>query len=98
MSSRPAILVIDDEQPILRAMRTILGQHNYRVITASTGEEGLALAMASAPDVIVLDLGLPDMDGKEVCAQLRAWTQIPVIILSVRDSDREKVSALDQGA
>jgi two-component system KDP operon response regulator KdpE len=98
MSSQPAILVIDDEQPILRAMRTILGQHNYRVITASTGEEGLALAMASAPDVIVLDLGLPDMDGKEVCAQLRAWTQTPVIILSVRDSDREKVSALDQGA
>jgi two-component system KDP operon response regulator KdpE len=98
MSSQPTILVIDDEQQIIRAMRTILGQHNYRVITASTGEEGLALVTASTPDVIILDLGLPDMDGKEVCAQLRAWTQTPVIILSVRDSDREKVSALDNGA
>src|SRR5512135_1711946 len=98
MSSRPAILVIDDEQQILRAMRTILGQHNYRVITASTGAEGLALATASLPEVIILDLGLPDMDGVEVCAKLRAWTQTPVIVLSVRDNDSDKVSALDQGA
>jgi two-component system KDP operon response regulator KdpE len=98
MSSRPAILVIDDEQQILRAMRTILDQHNYRVITASTGADGLALATASAPDVIILDLGLPDMDGVEVCAQLRTWTQTPIIILSVRDNDTDKASALDQGA
>lgn len=96
MSSRPTILVIDDEPQILRAMRTILVQHNYQVITASTGEEGLALTTTSMPDVIILDLGLPDMDGKEVCAQLRAWTQTPVIILSVREND--KVSALDNGA
>jgi two-component system, OmpR family, KDP operon response regulator KdpE len=98
MSSEPTILVIDDEQQILRAMRTILGQHSYRVITASTGAEGLALAAASMPEVIVLDLGLPDMDGVEVCAQLRAWTQTPIIVLSVRDSDADKVAALDQGA
>jgi two-component system KDP operon response regulator KdpE len=98
MSSEPTILVIDDEQQILRAMRTILGQHNYRVITASSGEEGLALATASSPDVIILDLGLPDMDGVEVCAQLRTWTLTPIIILSVRDSDSDKVSALDKGA
>ena len=98
MSSQPTILVIDDEQQILRAMRTILGQHNYRVITASTGAEGLALATASMPDVIILDLGLPDMEGVEVCAQLRAWTLTPIIVLSVRDSDTDKVSALDQGA
>ncbi len=98
MSSQPTILVIDDEQQILRAMRTILGQHNYRVITASTGEAGLALAAASVPDVIILDLGLPDMDGKDVCQQLRTWTQTPVIVLSVRDGDSDKVSALDQGA
>lgn len=96
MSSHPTILVIDDEQQILRAMRTILSQHNYQVITASTGEEGLALTTTSMPDVIILDLGLPDMDGKEVCAQLRAWTQTPVIVLSVREND--KVSALDNGA
>lgn len=98
MSSEPSILVIDDEQQILRAMRTILGQHQYRVVTAVTGAEGLALAAASMPDVIILDLGLPDIDGKDVCKQLRAWTQTPVIILSARESDSEKVAALDNGA
>lgn len=98
MSSQPTILVIDDEQQILRAMRTILGQHSYRVITASTGDEGLALATASMPEVIILDLGLPDMEGVEVCAQLRTWTQTPIIILSARDNDSDKVSALDMGA
>src|SRR5450759_2194189 len=98
MSSQSTILVIDDEQQILRAMRTILGQHTYRVITASTGAEGLALAGASMPEVIILELGLPDMGGVKVCAQLREWTQTPIIILSVRDSDTDKVSALNQGA
>jgi len=98
MSTQPLILVIDDEQQILRAMRTILGQQSYRVITAASGEEGLALAAASMPDVIVLDLGLPDMDGAEVCQRLRQWCQTPIIILSVRDGDMDKVSALDQGA
>ena len=98
MSSQPTILVIDDEQQILRAMRTILGQHNYRVITASSGAEGLAIATASVPDVIILDLGLPDIDGIEVCAQLRSWTLTPIIVLSARDSDLDKVSALDKGA
>lgn len=98
MSSQPTILVIDDEPQILRAMRTILGQHNYRIITASTGAEGLALATASMPEVIILDLGLPDMEGVEVCAQLRTWTLTPIIVLSVRDSDTDKVSALDRGA
>lgn len=98
MSSQPTILVIDDEQQILRAMRTILGQHNYRVITASSGGEGLAMVTATMPDVIILDLGLPDMDGLEVCTKLRTWTLIPIIVLSARDSDTDKVSALDQGA
>jgi two-component system, OmpR family, KDP operon response regulator KdpE len=98
MSSEPTILVIDDEPQILRAMRTILGQHHYRVISASTGAEGLALATVSVPDVIILDLGLPDIDGVEVCGQLRASTLTPIIVLSVRDSDTDKVSALDQGA
>ena len=98
MSSHPTILVIDDEQQILRAMRTILEQHNYRVFTTSTASEGLALVATSMPDVIILDLGLPDMDGKDVCVQLRTWTQTPIIILSVRDSDSDKVAALDNGA
>jgi two-component system, OmpR family, KDP operon response regulator KdpE len=98
MSNAPHILVIDDEPQILRAMRTILTEKQFRVTTASRGEEGLALAAASEPDLIILDLGLPDMDGVEVCTRLREWTQTPVIILSVRDSERDKVAALDQGA
>jgi len=98
MSNAPHILVIDDEPQILRAMRTILTEKQFRVSTASRGEEGLALAAANEPDLIILDLGLPDMDGVEVCRSLREWTQIPIIILSVRDSEHEKVSALDTGA
>ena len=98
MSNAPHILVIDDEPQILRAIRTILTEKQFRVTTASRGEEGLTLAAANEPDLVILDLGLPDMDGVEVCARLREWTQIPIIILSVRDSEREKVAALDKGA
>jgi two-component system KDP operon response regulator KdpE len=98
MSNAPQILVIDDEPQILRAIRTILSEKQFRVTTASRGEEGLALAAASEPDLIILDLGLPDMDGVEVTRRLREWTQKPIIILSVRDSERDKVAALDRGA
>ena len=98
MSNAPHILVIDDEPQILRAMRTILTEKQFKVTTASRGEEGLARAAANEPDLIILDLGLPDMDGVEVCRRLREWTQTPIIILSVRDSERDKVSALDRGA
>ena len=98
MSNVPHILVIDDEPQILRAMRTILTEKQFRVTTASRGEEGLTLAATNQPDLIILDLGLPDMDGVEVCTRLREWTQTPIIILSVRDSERDKVAALDRGA
>ena len=98
MSNAPHILVIDDEPQILRAIRTILTEKQFKVTTASRGEEGLTLAAANEPDLIILDLGLPDMDGVEVCTRLREWTQTPIIILSVRDSERDKVAALDQGA
>jgi len=98
MSNAPHILVIDDEPQILRAIRTILTEKQFKVSTANRGEDGLALAAASEPDLIILDLGLPDMDGVEVCSRLREWTQIPIIILSVRDSERDKVAALDMGA
>jgi two-component system KDP operon response regulator KdpE len=98
MSNAPHILVIDDEPQILRAMRTILTEKQFKVTTASRGEEGLTLAATNEPDIVILDLGLPDMDGVEVCARLREWTQCPIIILSVRDSEREKVAALDAGA
>jgi two-component system KDP operon response regulator KdpE len=98
MSNEPHILVIDDKPQIQRAIRTILAEKQFRVTTASNGEEGLALAAANEPDLIILDLGLPDMDGVEVCRRLREWTETPVIILSVRDSERDKVAALDMGA
>lgn len=98
MSNAPHILVIDDEPQILRAMRTILTEKKFKVTTASRGEEGLTLAATTEPDLVILDLGLPDMDGVEVCTRLREWTQIPIIILSVRDSERDKVAALDMGA
>ncbi len=98
MTAKPHILVIDDEPQILRALRTILSQQNYQVTTTGTGEEGLALATAVQPDILILDLGLPDLTGVEVCKQLREWTDLPVIILSAHDSQAEKVAALDAGA
>jgi two-component system KDP operon response regulator KdpE len=98
MKTLAHVLVIDDEPQMQRALRTILNAHNYQVSTAATGEEGLALAATEKPDVVILDLGLPDMDGVEVCTQLRQWTQIPIIILSVRSDEGEKIKALDRGA
>jgi two-component system KDP operon response regulator KdpE len=98
MTSPVHILVIDDEPQILRALRTILVEKGFRVTVASRGEEGLTLAAADEPDLVILDLGLPDMDGIEVCGRLREWTQCPILVLSVRDSEHEKVAALDKGA
>ncbi len=98
MTAGPHVLVIDDEPQILRALRTILAEKQFRVSTASTGEDGLALATANPPDVVILDLSLPRMSGIEVCERLREWTQVPIIILSVRDGERDKVAALDKGA
>ena len=98
MSTAPHILVIDDEPQILRALRTILTARQFRVSTASRGEEGLALAAAEAPNLVILDMSLPDMDGLEVCRRLREWSQVPIVVLSVRDSERDKVAVLDHGA
>lgn len=98
MTNAPQILVIDDELQIQRALRTILTEKGFKVTTASRGEEGLTLAAANEPNLVILDLGLPDMDGVEVCTRLREWTQCPIIVLSVRDGERDKVAALDQGA
>jgi len=98
MKPDPKILVIEDEPQIVRALRTILQARRFQVLAARDGETGLALAAAQLPDIILLDLGLPDMDGTEVCRKLREWTQIPIIILSVRDSEQDKVAALELGA
>src|SRR5688572_15552371 len=98
MTNAPHILVIDDEPQIQRALRTILTEKGFHVTTAGRGEEGLTFAATHEPELVILDLGLPDMDGVEVCSRLREWTQCPIIVLSVRDSDRDKVAALDAGA
>lgn len=98
MDRDPLILLIDDEPQILRALKTILSSGHFRVISAVNGEEGIALAASQSPDVIILDLTLPDMDGIQVCEQIREWSAVPIIILSVRDGERDKVAALDKGA
>jgi two-component system KDP operon response regulator KdpE len=92
------VLVIDDEAPIQRFLKPALAASGYDVITAATGRQALHLIATAAPDVIVLDLGLPDMDGKDVLAQARAFSQVPVIVLSARDREAEKIAALDLGA
>lgn len=98
MDKDPLILLIDDEPQILRALKTILSSGRFNVISAVTGEQGLALAASQAPDIIILDLTLPDMDGIQVTEQIREWSTTPIIVLSVRDGERDKVAALDKGA
>ncbi len=98
MNKAPLILLIDDEPQILRALKTILTANHFRVDAAATGEQGIALAVAQQPDMIILDLTLPDMDGIKVCEQIREWSRVPIIVLSVRDNEKDKVAALDQGA
>lgn len=92
------VLVIDDEEPVRRFLRVALGGQSYRVIEAATGKDGITAVAVRKPDVIILDLGLPDLDGVEVTRLLRQTTQTPVIILSVRGSEKDKIAALDAGA
>ncbi|MBK5566911.1 response regulator transcription factor [Ensifer sp. 2YAB10] len=92
------ILVVDDEPQIQRFLKPALSAAGYDVREAMTGAEALKAAATTAPDVVILDLGLPDMDGKEVIANLRGWSQVPIIILSARDRESEKIAALDLGA
>jgi two-component system, OmpR family, KDP operon response regulator KdpE len=92
------ILVIDDEPQILRALAVNLRARGYEVDLAATGEEGLALAATNSPDLVLVDLGLPGIDGIEVIRGLRGWTNVPIITLSVREAERDKVAALDAGA
>ena len=98
MSDKVQVLVVDDEAQIRRFLRISLEAGGYHVHEAGTGKEGVFIAAKVRPDLMVLDLGLPDTDGIEVVKQLREWTQTPIIILSVRDADSDKVAALDAGA
>jgi two-component system KDP operon response regulator KdpE len=92
------VLVIDDEEPILRALRINLTAREYEVSTASDGASGLAAMARDRPDVLILDLGLPDMDGTEVIRGVRGWTSTPIIVLSAWGQESQKVAALDAGA
>jgi two-component system, OmpR family, KDP operon response regulator KdpE len=92
------ILVVDDEAQIRRALDINLRAHGYDVALAATGEEALTAAAAAVPDLVLLDLGLPALDGLDVIRGLRGWTSIPIIVLSARDGDASKVAALDAGA
>lgn len=94
----PKILVIEDEQEIRRFLRVSLVNQGYHLIEAATGKEGVMQAGTQQPELIVLDLGLPDIDGMEVIRQVREWSRIPIIILSARGQEHEKVDALDAGA
>ncbi|RFC68961.1 MULTISPECIES: response regulator [Mesorhizobium] len=96
--SADKILVVDDEPQIQRFLKPALEAAGYSVVMADDGTSALKLAATSAPALIILDLGLPDMDGKEVVQRLRAWSQLPIIILSARDQEAEKIAALDIGA
>lgn len=95
---KPRVLIIDDEPQIRRLLRVTLEANGYRVMDAATGENGILEAAQRKPDLILLDLGLPDLDGTQVLKRIREWSRIPIIILSVRDHEDEKVSALDSGA
>jgi len=94
----PRVLVVDDEKAIQRFLMNALSSAEFSVHIVGSGKEALTAAIAVRPDLIILDLGLPDMDGVEVLRRLREWTKVPVIILSVRDREDEKVTALDSGA
>ena len=98
MSQTHTLLVIDDEPQIRKFLRISLASQGYKVLEAATGAEGLSQAALGKPDLLVLDLGLPDMDGQQVLSEFREWSAVPVLVLSVRASESQKVMALDAGA
>ncbi|MCU1354530.1 MAG: chemotaxis protein CheY [Acidimicrobiales bacterium] len=98
MAERTSILVVDDEQAIVRALTAALEARGYDVISARTGAEALDRTAARGPDLIVLDLGLPDIDGLEVCRRIRLWSNVPIVVLTAEGADAAKVTALDSGA
>jgi two-component system KDP operon response regulator KdpE len=94
----PLVLIIEDEESLTKFLRLSLASDGFRVVDAGTAADGLAQAAAHNPDIVLLDLGLPDMDGMVVTQRLRAWTQTPIIVISARGNEQDKVTALDAGA
>lgn len=98
MGNKPLILIVDDEESICNFISAVLTSNNFSVMKATAGREAVSLAASRCPDLILLDLGLPDMDGLEVLKTIRQWTGVPVVVVSARGHEREKVEALDCGA
>lgn len=98
MDIKPLVMVIEDEDAICNFMTAILNANGYQVIKTNTGKEGLSMVASYSPDVILLDLGLPDIDGVEILKSIREWSKIPVVVVSARGHEREKVEVLDLGA
>jgi two-component system KDP operon response regulator KdpE len=96
--AQPAVLIVDDEAPIRRAVRHAVEREANRILEATSGREAIDLVAAQRPDIVVLDLGLPDLDGAAVCREIRGWSDAAIIVLSARHSDREKVELLELGA
>ena len=94
----PLVLVVEDEPQVMRFLRTTLPSHGYRVVEAATGQQALMQASTRRPDLILLDLGLPDVDGVEVTRRVREWAATPIVVLSARDQEGDKIEALDAGA
>lgn len=97
-TDEPKILVIEDEQEIRRFLRISLSAHGFRLIEAEDGQSGIRQAAAQQPDLVLLDLGLPDVDGLNVIRQIRSWSRVPIVVLSARGQERDKILALDGGA
>ena len=98
MKNLPIVLVVEDDKAIVHLLSTILDANDYRVVQVSTGREALSTISSRCPDVVLLDLGLPDMDGVDIIKNVRQWSQVPIIVLSARNRERDKVEALDLGA
>jgi two-component system KDP operon response regulator KdpE len=98
MNNKPYILVVEDDRPIRNFITASLGAQGFNYIETDKGNEAIALSMSYNPDLIILDLGLPDIDGIEVIAKIREWSKIPIIIVSARENERQKIEALDKGA
>ena len=96
--NKPVVLVVEDDVPVRNLMITTLKTHEYKYLTAPTGQEAVMLASSHNPDVVFLDLGLPDMDGIDVIRQIRSWSNMPIIVISARTEDNDKIEALDAGA
>ena len=96
--NKPVILVVEDDVPVRNLIVTTLKTHDYKYLTAPNGMEALMLASSHNPDIVLLDLGLPDMDGIDVIRQIRSWSNMPIIVISARSEDDDKIAALDTGA